>query len=103
MERPDYDADNTVYPLGRPGLVERFAASADPSLNGPGKPYLLPSALEMLPETIADHLLDSKAGSRRRRFCKSTWNCCGNAVAATTAWSRSPVSHHDFIDTHERC
>ncbi len=104
VERPEYDAGNTVYTLGRPGLVEAIrSVSVDHSLNGPGKPYRLrfrPSST--LPGTIADHLLDSKAGSHIAPLLQVNlellWQRCrrDDGVVEITG-----QEIHDIIDTHE--
>ncbi len=103
-EQPAYDSDNTVYPLERPGLVEAIrSVSADPSLNGPGKPYYLrfrPS--RDLPETIADRLIESKAGSHIAPLLQVNlellWQRCqrDDGVVEITG-----TAIRDFIDTHE--
>lgn len=65
VEKPRFDAKNTLHPLERSGLIEAIRSiSEDKSLNGPGKKYHVrfrPSAT--VHKTIADRLIASKAGS----------------------------------------
>ena len=103
-ERPQADSDNTLYALDRRGLVEAIrGVSADRALNGPGKPYQLrfrPS--KSLPETIADRLIDSKAGCHVAPLLQVNmellWQKClrDDGVVEITG-----TAIRDFIDNHE--
>ncbi len=104
VERPEYDDNNTVYTLARPGLVEAIrSVSADRSLNGSGRPYHLrfrPS--DTLPGTIADHLLDSKAGYHIAPLLQVNlellWNRCRRVDGVVEI---NGQAIRDIIDTHE--
>jgi formylglycine-generating enzyme required for sulfatase activity len=108
VEKPRYDSDNTLHTLERQGLVEAIrSVSVDSTLNGPGKHYHLrfrPS--RTLPETIAQRLLDSKAGHHIAPLLQVNlellWQNCrrDDGVVITGADIRNLIDNHEHLLDH---
>ncbi len=108
-EKPAYDSDTTLHTLERQGLIEAIrSVSADSDLNGAGKPYHLrfrPS--RTLPETIAQHLIDSRAGHHIAPLLQVNldliWHSCrrdDGIVEITGADIRNLIDTHEALLDH---